>query len=94
MNANVIRKAILAAVLASTAANSRSASPQMVSAEDRAEARQVTGPSLKAQAESELHEVAAYRAIYGYSPLLRYARIRANGVSDVFSVANDLRVER
>jgi len=110
---------------------------------------QVTRPSLKAAAESELRGIegvetvvnnievlplspnddrlrmAAYRAIYGYSPLFRYSmpplkpiriivkngvlslegivdtegdknlvRIRANGVSGVFSVTNNLRVER
>ena len=110
---------------------------------------QVTRPSLKAAAETELREIegvesvvnnievlplspnddrlrmAAYRAIYGYSSLFRYSMpplkpiriivkhgnltlegvvdtegdrnlvgIRANGVSGLFSVTNNLRVER
>ncbi len=110
---------------------------------------QVTRPSLKASAESELRDIegvenvvnnievlplspnddrlrmATYRAIYGYSPLFRYSmppvkpiriivkngnlslegvvdtegdknlvKIRASGVSGVFSVTNNLRVER
>jgi len=178
MNTNVIRKVILAAILAATAAHSQTASPT-----DKARARiakearheivtlpyfdvfdnielrldgytltvsgQVTKPSLKVAAESELREIegveavvnnievlplspnddrlrmATYRAIYGYGALLRYAmpplkpiriimkngnltlegvvdtefdknlvNIRANGVSGVFSVINNLRVER
>ena len=39
MNANVIRKVILAAILAATAASSQTVSPQSVSAEDKAQAR-------------------------------------------------------
>lgn len=183
MNANAIRKLLLAAILAATAANAQTVSTQSASADDKDQARiakearheivtlpyfdvfdnielrldgntltvsgQVTRPSLKASAESELRGIegvetvvnnievlplspnddrlrmATYRAIYGYSPLFRYSmpplkpiriivkngnltlegvvdtegdknlvNIRAKGVSGMFSVKNNLRVER
>jgi osmotically-inducible protein OsmY len=108
MNANVIRKAILAGILAATAANSQTVSPD-VSTEDERQARiarearheivtlpyfdqfdnielrldgstltlsgQVTKPSFKAAAESELREIEGAGSVVNNIEVCRFRQM-------------------
>lgn len=99
MNANRIRKVLLAAILAATAANSQTVSPQSASAEDKDQAR------IAKEARHSMPPLKPIRIIVKNGNLSlegvvdtegdkNLVNIRAKVVSGMFSVNNNLRVER